>query len=146
MHPCGVSSWVFHASYQNSSGFPYLEEKNNVYPKGRTPVTPQRLFLLTLRSFLTLSLRREKVFLSSPYWKSPPYIIFISKQKKSFDLHHPISDPNMGLDILGRIRFSFNFLSECCHENTQGSNIVIPTAAPNVLGYKSMCQNLAHIF
>ena len=40
----------------------------------------------------------------------------------------------MSLDILGRIGVLFQLFAERRHENTQGSNVVITTAAPNVLG------------
>ena len=43
-----------------------------------------------------------------------------------------------GLDILGRICVLLQLFAERCHKNTQGSNIVIPTAAPNVLGNKGI--------
>lgn len=55
-----------------------------------------------------------------------------------FNLHHSVTNTDMRLDVLGRIGVLFQLFAECCHKNTQGSNIVIPTAAPNVLGNKGM--------
>ena len=55
-----------------------------------------------------------------------------------FCFYHPISHPNMGLDILLRIRGWFQFFPERCHKDTKGSNIIIPAPPPDVLGDKGV--------
>ena len=51
----------------------------------------------------------------------------------------------MCLDILWGIIILFQLFTKRRHENAQGSNIVIPTAAPNVLRNKGVGQDLADI-
>ena len=64
----------------------------------------------------------------------------------SFDLYHPISDPDMGLNILRCSRSLFKLFSQSHHKNAKGSNVIVPAAAPDILGYISMRQHFSGIF
>lgn len=65
-------------------------------------------------------------------------LLFYFLFTRLFNLHHSVTNADMRLDILGRICVLFKLFAERRHKNTQGSNIIIPTAAPNVLGNKGM--------
>ena len=43
-----------------------------------------------------------------------------------FYFHHPVSNADMGLDILRRVRLLFQFLSQSRHEDPQGGNVIFP--------------------
>ena len=62
-----------------------------------------------------------------------------------FHTKHPVSDTNMGLDQMRRIRVSFQFFAQGCHINTQGSNVIFLRASPYLLCDGCMRQHLAHI-
>ena len=62
-----------------------------------------------------------------------------------FHAQHPISDTNMGLDQMRRIRVSFQFFAQGCHINTQGSNVIFLRTAPYFLREGGMRQHFAHI-
>ena len=58
---------------------------------------------------------------------------------------HAISNANMCLDILYSIFLRLQFFPQCCHKNSERSNIIIRTSSPNLLGNIGMCQYLSHI-
>ena len=62
-----------------------------------------------------------------------------------FHTKHPVSDTNMGLDQMRRIRASFQFFAQGCHINTQGGNIIFLRASPYLLCDGCMRQHFAHI-
>lgn len=66
------------------------------------------------------------------------YLCFDFAITMLFCFYHPISHPNMGLDILLRIRGWLQLFPECCHKDTKGSNIIIPAPPPDVLGDKGV--------
>ena len=63
----------------------------------------------------------------------------------SFHYQHPVSDADMRLDILRRIRIRFNLLAKRRHKDAQRSDVVFPTAAPDALRDKGVCQHLADV-
>ena len=72
---------------------------------------------------------------------SIPYVLlycFHIHSYISFHFHHSVSDADMRLDVLRRICVLLQLFTKRSHKHSQGSNIVIPTAAPNVLGNKGM--------
>ena len=62
-----------------------------------------------------------------------------------FYSNHAVAHTNMCLNILWRLLCWLQFFSQCCHKYPQGSHIVIPTAAPDILCDKGMGQYLADI-
>ena len=62
-----------------------------------------------------------------------------------FCAQHPVSDTNMGLDQMRRIRVSFQFFAQGCHVNSQGSNVIFLRTAPYFLREGGMRQHFAHI-
>ena len=52
----------------------------------------------------------------------------------------------MRLYVLLPIFPVFQLFAQGCHEYSQRSNIIFPTAAPNLLRNVGVCQNLTHIF
>ena len=62
-----------------------------------------------------------------------------------FHTKHPVSDTNMGLDQMRRIRVSFQFFAQGCHINTQGSNVIFLRTSPYLLCDGCMRQHFAHI-
>ena len=62
-----------------------------------------------------------------------------------FCAQHPVSDTNMGLDQMRRIRVSFQFFAQGCHINTQGCNVIFLRTAPYFLREGGMRQHFAHI-
>ena len=62
-----------------------------------------------------------------------------------FYFHHAVAHTNMCLNILWRLLCWLQFFPQCCHKYPQGSHIVIPTAAPDILCDKGMGQYLADI-
>ena len=75
-------------------------------------------------------------------------IIFIDFLKASllFDAEHPIADSDVRLYVLLPVFSAFQLFTQGRHEHPQRSNIVFPTAAPNLLCDVGVGQNLAHIF
>ena len=53
--------------------------------------------------------------------------------QKLFNFQHPVTDADMGLDVLG-IRILFDFLSESCHVYPQGCHVALPRASPYFVG------------
>ena len=64
----------------------------------------------------------------------------------SLDPQHPVSDSDVRLDVLLPVFSAFQLFAQGRHEHPQRSNIVFPTAAPNLLCDVGVGQNLAHIF
>ena len=64
----------------------------------------------------------------------------------SLNPKHPITDADMRLYVLLPIFPVFQLFAQGCHEYSQRSNIIFPTAAPNLLRNVGVCQNLTHIF
>ena len=64
----------------------------------------------------------------------------------SLDPQHPIADSNVRLYVLLPVFSAFQLFAQGRHEHPQRSNIVFPTAAPNLLCDVGVGQNLAHIF
>ena len=62
-----------------------------------------------------------------------------------FCAQHPVSDTNMGLDQMRRIRVSLQFFAQGCHVNSQGSNVIFLRTAPYFLREGGMRQHFAHI-
>ena len=69
-----------------------------------------------------------------------------NSRKSLFHFHHSVSNSNVSLNILRGIGFFFQLFSQCCHKDTQGSNIILPTASPYTLRYKGMSKHLADVF
>ena len=63
-----------------------------------------------------------------------------------FDAEHPIADSDVRLYVLLPVFSAFQLFAQGRHEHPQRSNIVFPTAAPNLLCDVGVGQNLAHIF
>ena len=62
-------------------------------------------------------------------WAHPVFLLcFII-----FHAQHPVSDTNMGLDQMRRIRASFQFFAQGRHINTQGGNVIFLRTAPYFL-------------
>ena len=59
--------------------------------------------------------------------------------------YHTIAHTNMCLDVLRGLLCWLQLFPQCCHKYPQGSHIVIPTAAPDILCDKGMGQYLANI-
>ena len=59
--------------------------------------------------------------------------------------YHTIAHTNMCLDVLRGLLCWLQLFPQCCHKYPQGSHIVIPTAAPDILCDKGMGQYLADI-
>ena len=55
-----------------------------------------------------------------------------------FYSNHAVAHTNMCLNILWRRLCRFQFFPQCRHKYPQGSYIVIPTAAPDILCDKGM--------
>ena len=64
----------------------------------------------------------------------------------SLDPQHPIADSNVRLYVLLPVFSAFQLFAQGRHEHPQRSNIVFPTAAPNLLCDVGVSQNLSHIF
>ena len=64
----------------------------------------------------------------------------------SLDPQHPITDADVRLYVLLPIFPVFQLFAQGCHEYAQRSNIIFPTAAPNLLRNVGVCQNLTNIF
>ena len=64
----------------------------------------------------------------------------------SLDPQHPVSDSDVRLYVLLPVFSAFQLFAQGRHEHPQRSNIVFPTAAPNLLCDVGVGQNLAHIF
>ena len=64
----------------------------------------------------------------------------------SLDPQHPITDADVRLYVLLPIFPVFQLFAQGCHEYSQRSNIIFPTAAPNLLRNVGVCQNLTNIF
>ena len=62
------------------------------------------------------------------------------------DAEHPIADSDVCLYVLLPVFSAFQLFAQGRHEHPQRSNIVFPTAAPNLLCDVGVGQNLAHIF
>ena len=62
-----------------------------------------------------------------------------------FRSEHPVSDANVRLDVLGKIRGGFQLFAQCGHEDAQGGHVAVPTVPQDVLGDKRMRQYLPHI-
>lgn len=62
------------------------------------------------------------------------------------DPQHPITDADVRLYVLLPIFPVFQLFAQGCHEYSQRSNIIFPTAAPNLLRNVGVCQNLTNIF
>ena len=62
-----------------------------------------------------------------------------------FYFHHAVAHTNMCLDVLRGLLCWLQLFPQCCHKYPQGSHIVIPTAAPDILCDKGMGQYLADI-
>ena len=65
---------------------------------------------------------------------------------RSLDPQHPITDADVRLYVLLPIFPVFQLFAQGCHEYAQRSNIIFPTAAPNLLRNVGVCQNLTNIF
>ena len=59
---------------------------------------------------------------------------------------HSIADADVRLYVLLPVFSAFQLFAQGRHEHPQRSNIVFPTAAPNLLCDVGVGQNLAHIF
>ena len=59
---------------------------------------------------------------------------------------HPVADADVRLDVLLAAFSAFQLFAQSRHKYPQGSNIVFPTAAPDLLCDVGVGQNLAHIF
>ena len=64
----------------------------------------------------------------------------------SLDPQHPIADSDVRLYVLLPVFSAFQLFAQGRHEHPQRSNIVFPTAAPNLLCDVGVGQNFAHIF
>ena len=64
----------------------------------------------------------------------------------SLDPQHPIADSDVRLYVLLPVFSAFQLFAQGRHEHPQRSNIVFPTAAPNLLCDVGVSQNLSHIF
>ena len=62
------------------------------------------------------------------------------------DAEHPIADSDVCLYVLLPVFSAFQLFAQGCHEHPQRSDIVFPTAAPNLLRDIGVCQNLTNIF
>ena len=62
------------------------------------------------------------------------------------DAEHPIADSDVCLYVLLPVFSAFQLFAQGRHEHPQRSDIVFPTAAPNLLRNVGVCQNLTHIF
>ena len=62
-----------------------------------------------------------------------------------FYFYHTVAHTNMCLDVLRGFLCWLQLFPQCCHKYPQGSHIVIPTAAPDILCDKGMGQYLADI-
>ena len=52
--------------------------------------------------------------------------------------YHTIAHTNMCLDVLRGLLCWLQLFAQCCHKYPQGSHIVIPTVAPDILCDKGM--------
>ena len=64
----------------------------------------------------------------------------------SLNPKHPITDADVRLYVLLPIFPVFQLFAQGCHEYSKRSNIIFPTAAPNLLRDIGVCQNLTNIF
>ena len=62
------------------------------------------------------------------------------------DAEHPIADSDVCLYVLLPVFSAFQLFAQGRHEHPQRSDIVFPTAAPNLLRDIGVCQNLTNIF
>ena len=72
--------------------------------------------------------------------------VFFELRDCSLDPQHPITDADVRLYVLLPIFPVFQLFAQGCHEYSQRSNIIFPTAAPNLLRNVGVCQNLTNIF
>lgn len=61
------------------------------------------------------------------------------------DAEHPIADSDVCLYVLLPVFSAFQLFAQGRHEHPQRSDIVFPTAAPNLLRDIGVCQNLTNI-
>ena len=59
---------------------------------------------------------------------------------------HTVTDADMRLNVLRTVPLRLQLFAQGRHKHPQRSNIVFPTAAPNLLCDVGVGQNLAHIF
>ena len=60
--------------------------------------------------------------------------------------HHTVPNPDVRLNILGRIGLFFQLFSQSCHEDTQRGHIIFPAASPYLLGNIRMSEDFPYIF
>ena len=90
--------------------------------------SPSRMRIVRRISFGITTLPKSSILLT------------ISVAFISFHAHHTITNADMSLNILGRIRCRLQFLTKGRHKHTERCYVVIPTAAPDLLGDEGMCQ------
>jgi len=85
---------------------------------------------------------RELRWQGASGWAHP---VFFLLRFIIFCAQHPVSNTNMGLNQMRRIRVSFQFFAQGCHVNSQGSNVIFLRTAPYFLREGGMRQHFAHI-
>ena len=117
------------------------------------------LFKFTKKSFRNLIREDEQQQIESSIWEQidngneNDYIPFhLRKADGSYlsvlDHGRIVESPQYGkvFYVLLPIFPVFQLFAQGCHEYSQRSNIIFPTAAPNLLRNVGVCQNLTHIF